>query len=168
MNAHPGRAPAIRCMPTWFSRAQRHRELSAAAVIGLLCLAIGCAGDVSPVVEVAPLADTRDPLGPYTVTARVLEHRGLERVRLYYRADDASRAEIISMDELMDGRFEAAIPGQPAGTRIHWFVEAEDVDGNMGYAPLAAEWGDESCIDTLDPKAPVPEGGAAFCFSVLH
>lgn len=133
-----------------------------------LLLASSCADVVPPAVEVAPLADTRDELGPYTVTAQVVEHREINEVRLYHRDENAERAEIVLMEEILPGRFEAGIPGRMAGTSVHWFLEAEDIYGNLGYAPAEAEWGDEVCVDTLPEDEGVPEGGAAYCFSVLR
>lgn len=134
----------------------------------LLCLCfLGCADPNPPVVEATALGDTRDSLGPYAVAVVVRENREVAAVRLTYRNAEAETAEVVPMEEHGDRRYVGEIPGYPAGAEIHWFVEAEDVDGNFGYAPWQAEFGDTTCLAAVDPADPLPEGGAAYCFSVL-
>ena len=141
--------------------------LARAALICLLFpFSSACANVEAPVVEASPLEDTRDILGPYSVAARVLEHRGLTQVRLFFRDASEERAQIVPMEEVLPDRFVAGIPGMPPGTQVHWFVEAEDVYGNLGYATPTAEWGDESCVDWESGQG-LPTPGSAYCFSVL-
>ncbi|MDF1562080.1 MAG: hypothetical protein P1V51_03505 [Deltaproteobacteria bacterium] len=139
------------------------RLASILACLGLLA----CADPNAPVVEATALGDTRDPLGPYAVAVVVRENREIAAVRLSFRSAEAATAEVLLMEDRGDGRFTGEIPGYPAGAELHWFVEAEDGDGNFGYAPWQAEYGDASCVDALGPEDPLPEGGAAYCFSVL-
>lgn len=129
---------------------------------------VGCANPDIPSVQANPLADTRDSIGPYSVSVVVVENRGIAAVRLFYRASTAPQAAQTELTQVADGRYAGSIPGYPIGTTIHWLVEAEDIDGNIGYDPPEAEFGDSGCVADLGPEDPVPPDGAAFCFSVLR
>lgn len=138
-----------------------------ALALALLALT-ACANTEAPTVQAAPLHDTRDALGPYLVSAVAEDNRGVAAVRAYYRAEEAPQAGVVLLDEVDPGRWQGELPGYPGGTTVHWFVEVEDVDGNLAYDPPEAELGDAACVDALDPEAPVPDGGAAYCFTVLR
>lgn len=126
-----------------------------------------CADPEPPVVEATPIGDTRDTLGPYTVSAIVRENREVAAVRLSFRSAEVDLAEVVAMHPDGERRWTGEIPGYPVGAEVHWFVEAEDADGNVGYAPWQAELGDGRCLKDLDPQADVPDEGAAYCFVVL-
>lgn len=132
-----------------------------------LVLAAGCGQVTPPTVEAAPLGDTRDAIGPYLVSA-VVSGPNVTQVRAYHRAEGAPQAGMVDLKEVEPGRWQGDLPGYPAGTTVHWFVEAEDQDGNVGYAPPEAELGDSVCVDTLKPGSKTPPGGASYCFSVLR
>ncbi len=130
--------------------------------------ALAACGNVNaPSVQAAPLHDTRDPVGPYQVTA-VTTGTDVATVRVVFRAEGAAQAATVDLQEIARNRWQGGIPGYPAGTTVHWYVEAEDQDGNVGYDPPEAEGGDGTCLDQLAPGAPTPTGGAAYCFSVLR
>ncbi len=143
----------------------RRIVLTLLALPFIACLA--CADPDPPVVEAVGLGDTRDTLGPYAVAVVIRENREVASVRLTYRSAEAQSAEVVAMDHQGDRRWTGEIPGYPVGAEIHWFVEAEDVDGNFGYAPWQAELGDVACLRDVDPSDPLPAQGAAYCFTVL-
>lgn len=150
--------------------------------LAVLLAATACANIDAPVVQAAPLRDTRDTLGPYRVGAVVDENRTLTAVRLYHRPEGSAQAAVVELTEVAAGRFEGDMPGYGAGAVVHWFVEAEDADGNLGYSPEGAELGDGACVTSLsvcDGTLPCESGtclggvcvdgdtGAAWCFTVL-
>lgn len=136
------------------------------AIAGLLALA-GCGSTRAPSVQASPLHDTTDSVGPYQVTA-VTTGTDVTSVKVVFRAEQATQSAARPLKEIAKNRWQGGIPGYPAGTTVHWFVEAEDTDGNVGYDPPEAASGDATCLDTLGPGAKTPPGGAAYCFSVLH
>lgn len=117
----------------------------------------------SEVAQVAPTiayAHYRDAAGalwtapapgsPATVNARISSAAsGVSAVKLYWSAglvggftavtmyDDGAHADSVAND----GLWGAAIPAQPAGTRVRWYVEAKSSNtaGSMSYLPVGAE-----------------------------
>ena len=88
----------------------------------------------------------RDPEEPaqhedVVVTARVTDDHGLARVELYYDAGDGFVATPMHDDgEHGDGAagddvYGATIPGQPPGTNVRYYVEAEDTGGHVARDP---------------------------------
>ena len=140
------------------------RLVLAAAVLGALA---ACGNVNAPSVQAAPLQDTRDPVGPYQVTA-VTTGTDVATVGVVFRAEGAPQAATVDLKEIARNRWQGGIPGYPAGTTVHWYVQAVDQDGNVGYDPPQAELGDATCLDQLPAGAATPAGGAAYCFSVLR
>ncbi|RMG13225.1 MAG: hypothetical protein D6729_15275 [Deltaproteobacteria bacterium] len=140
----------------------------AAALAILVGLALGaCAGVEAPFVEVTPLSDTRDPLGPYTVRAVATDDREIASVRLYHRSDAVADAAVVTLEATGEGIYEGTLPGYPPGTLVHYFVEAIDTDGNAAYDPPTARDGDAGCVETsAEPAA--EQDGASYCFRVLR
>jgi hypothetical protein len=61
-----------------------------------------------------------------TVSAQVYDPDALSSLLLYYRIDPATNFNPIAMTYNGAGYFSAIIPGQPANTRVAFFIEASD------------------------------------------
>lgn len=105
-------------------------------VLAALCL-IGCAGcvDPEPVIEaVSVLGDTADEVGPYQIDAIVTGAEDV-RVELAYAFDDTRVVFSRRMTRFEDDHYVATISGQPAGTRIFYFVRVMDGDDQLARDP---------------------------------
>lgn len=89
---------------------------------------------IPPVIREIESCDyTYDPRGPYQVRARV-EDPILSQVRLAYRRQGSASYTTVTM--AADGeRFTGAIPGQPVGTTVEFYIEAADTMGNLSHQP---------------------------------
>lgn len=90
----------------------------------------GCAPPAPEIVDVAWPGDTRDPLGPYTVT--VVTAGAVDRVALVWQVGDAA-AETTA---LVGGgeRWVGQIPGQPVGSVVAVAVAASGPGGAVEVA----------------------------------
>lgn len=118
--------------------------LACAALCGLVPLA-GC-DTATRIRGVSLLADTLDRVGPYRVISEIDDPDGVGAAYLHYIPGEAQEA-ILAMTEVSDGLFEGRIPGQPAFTRVRYYVEAVDrgehvtsPGGAWGGAPLYGFW----------------------------
>ncbi len=80
---------------------------------------------------------TEDPVGPYEVSATVIDNLGvIEAVTLYHRVSGPFTA--VAMQPIGGDRYAATIPGQPLGTTIEFYIEARDIQQNAGTDPPGA------------------------------
>jgi len=103
--------------------------------IGLIlaiCLAAtlaACSG-AGPIIEsTSRLQDSTDTIGPYTVSAVVLNAGRDDLVELFYNVDNQARFIPLVMSEQANGElFTGEIPGRPVGSRITYYVAVTDTD----------------------------------------
>jgi hypothetical protein len=93
-------------------------------------------GDVVPpsVTVAAPPADTQDLVGPYGVSADVVDDRAVPTVTLWYEVDGGAAVS----SPLAGPPYAGAIPGQPPGSVVGWWIEASD-GANVGRWPASGE-----------------------------
>lgn len=105
------------------------------AMVAMAALgAFGCGEPAAPrFVEIRAPGDTRDPIGPYLVTAVV---EGADRVELGWRAGEAEGAEPMAR---FAASWQAAIAGQPVGSRVALWLVAEGPGGEARSGELAFE-----------------------------
>ncbi len=66
-----------------------------------------------------------------TIRARITDPDGVDRAEIRYRTSLAPKTVVrIAMSYVGDDTYEGTIPGQPAGTTVHWKVWAVDTKGN--------------------------------------
>jgi hypothetical protein len=70
-------------------------------------------------------ADTTDLIGPYAVTATVIDDFSFPQLTLFWSTETAP-STAITMSAVGDGLYMAEIPGQPAQTTVNWWIEATD------------------------------------------
>ncbi len=79
---------------------------------------------------------------PLTVTARATDPDGIEGLTLFYRIDPGEDYTALPMSDdgqtgdavAGDGLYTALIPGQPSGTLVAYFIEAEDGAATPAFA----------------------------------
>ena len=82
-----------------------------------------------------PLADTGDTGTDYVVAAGVSSYlAAVSSATLYYRINGGAY-QSAGMNQISGATWQAAIPQQPVGTTIDYYIEADDTAGNHGYSP---------------------------------
>ena len=82
-------------------------------------------------------ANTPDTEGPYVVSVRASD---VARIWLRYRPQQDALPVRIPMQPTVSGLFVAHIPGQPAGARIAYQIEARSPEENTTFFPHQEEW----------------------------
>ncbi len=87
----------------------------------------------------APLPDTEDTVGPYTIDAVLTDQFPLvvQPATLYYRVDGGAW-QPVTMSAVGGDDYTADIPGQPTGSSIDYYFEASDTQGLTAWLPLTA------------------------------
>jgi hypothetical protein len=95
-------------------------------------------GDFSVSIQHAPLADAPESGEPRQIRAVVsaLYRLAYGRVIIHYRVDGGAYRELPMSGT--DYGYSAWMPAQPAGTRVDYFITAEDERGHAGRIPEAA------------------------------
>ena len=94
--------------------------------------AMGCQNDTPMIIDTSIIRDTRNTEGPYEVTTVVRDDGTVDKVVLFYRTNNMA-AEVwleVSMGSAKSDTYKGDIPGQTAGTRVEYWVEATDDAGN--------------------------------------
>lgn len=105
----------------------------------LLCLGlVGCGEVQTTIHETSEVWDTDDNQGPYQVFATVESDLKPLKVSLVYTTDGWKTRKTLTMESISTDVYRAQLPGQKAGTRIEYFVMAEDGDSNKITDPKEA------------------------------
>lgn len=92
---------------------------------------------------------TQDTAGPYVVTTTVTDHTGLANLRFFYTSSAAGGPfELPLAATGQPGGHQAAIPGQPAGTRVQFWLEAADAVGNASLEPAGGPFAPHTFVVT--------------------
>jgi subtilisin family serine protease len=98
--------------------------------------------DIPPVISGTTVpGSTFDTAGPYTVTTRVMDPlSGVAGVSIFYTVDNGATFMEIPMTQGAGDLYTGGIPGQPAGTRIKFYVKATDTsaEANETVDPAGA------------------------------
>jgi hypothetical protein len=108
-----------------------------------------------------PHADTFDTQNPYALAARIQHRSGIAAAQVWYRTDTLLPYTSTTMTLTNAATFEwsAAIPTQPAGTRIYYYIQADAVSGKSQVRPMPAPagyWHFDVLMNTYIPTQPVP------------
>ena len=109
------------------------------------------------------------PPGPdedVVITARITDPDGVDRAEIRFRTSLAPKTVVhVGMSYVGDDTYEGVIPGQPAGTTVHWKVWAVDTKGNEAEteehsytvgAPPGDTEGPSITEITISPSEPGP------------
>lgn len=74
----------------------------------------------------APLADTTDEAGPYTVTANLSSSHAITSATLRYRVNGGAQQSVAMTPTLVPGQYAGNIPGQIAASHVEYHIDAVD------------------------------------------
>ena len=94
------------------------------------------------IANTTQLADTENTTGPYVVQANITDLTGVDSYALHYTSSSSGGPFTVPMTviDAGTGLVEASIPGQAEGTRVQYWIVADDVLGNVSAAPAGAPW----------------------------
>ena len=95
--------------------------------------------EIDPIILNVPVLEDILDTTDYAVWAVISDDGSVALVNLYYSLNDGEFAAI-EMNKIDDFKYESAIPGQPAGTTVSYYVEAVDNDSNVTTVPVGAPW----------------------------
>ena len=85
------------------------------------------------------LPNTTDTLNSYTVSARIQHRSGISIATLYWRTDTLQPWQSVNMNPVGPTYYwNGAIPPQPAGTRIYYYISATSSSGKTQVRPMPA------------------------------
>ncbi len=87
------------------------------------------------------LRDTDDPFNPYSVEAYIRHKSGIASAQVYWSTDTAAGFNSIPMTPLPGNNWSAAIPAQPAGANIFYYIHATANNGKQITRPIVAPEG---------------------------
>lgn len=89
------------------------------------------------------LSDTYQTTGQYTVNAYINHRSGIQSANLFYTTDTLQPFQTASMNltDPVNHTWSAAIPAQPAETKIWYYISAVSVSGKSQVRPITAPTG---------------------------
>jgi hypothetical protein len=87
------------------------------------------------------LHDTDNTVGPYLLHALIQHRSGIQSATLYYRTDTIQSWQAVAMTNVSGNDWSSAIPPQPAGTTVYYYLEATSVSGKTQVRPMPAPAG---------------------------
>ncbi|MCC7143326.1 MAG: S8 family serine peptidase [Candidatus Eisenbacteria bacterium] len=88
------------------------------------------------ITNVTNIGSTTNAVGPYVISATIQDGSTVSSAELHYKINGGAD-NVVPMPPNV-GIYSASIPGQPAGTRIDYYVRATDGAGLSSVAPLGA------------------------------
>jgi len=80
---------------------------------------------------------TDDQTGPYVIESTVTDYSMFDHVSLIYRVNGGA-PQTLAMSPIGGSVYRAGIPGQVYTSHIEYYIEAEDIAGNLSTDPLGA------------------------------
>jgi hypothetical protein len=87
-------------------------------------------------VVMAPLAPEANQ--PIVIRANVVDIKGVATVKLFYKINTGALVTVNMTKVGATNVYEGTIPGQPALTVIHYYIEAENIINKFTYSPATA------------------------------
>lgn len=106
--------------------------IAASGAIHCITNSVGVADPL--IISHLPLNDTYDTTNDYIVNAEISHRSGIATASCVHTTDGLNWSSV-SMVDLGDGTFEAAIPAAPAGTVYHYYIDATAESGKNAYRP---------------------------------
>ena len=131
------------------------------ALLGSLLALSGCGEtDLLSIRDTTLIGDTANVAGPYVIETFATDDSAVKRVKLHYAVNGAT-SSALEMLEVTDGHYRAEIPGQPIGSRVTYFVDAKDDEGNRVNDPAAAPSRPRPPSSPAAPGAGTPQPAGA-------
>jgi hypothetical protein len=117
------------------------------------------------IISHLPLQNTEQTSGEYGVNATISHRSGIAEALLYWALDADGAPGSWNVTPLTlgfnpDGDYFGAIPAQPVGSRIHYYIQATSIDGKLGTRPMPAPEGYWS-FDVLGQANSIADPNAA-------
>jgi agmatine deiminase len=87
------------------------------------------------------LRDTYETVIPYTVEGYLRHRSGIASARVHWTVDTAQGFAALDMVDQGNGNWAAAIPAQPVGTQVFYYIEGTANSGKEQVRPLVAPEG---------------------------
>lgn len=88
-----------------------------------------------------PLSDTEDTENDYPVNAYLNHRSGIASATLWYKTDPGAAYTAIAMAAAGGNDWTAAIPAQPAGSVVYYYIEGQSESGKVQVRPIVAPEG---------------------------
>jgi len=88
-----------------------------------------------------PLADTDDTVNDYAVSATCAHRSGMAAAEMLWRVEGATEWNVIALSDAGDDEFAGAIPAQPEGTVVEYYLHGTANSGKQGNRPMPAPEG---------------------------
>lgn len=99
------------------------------------------AADFIPSITHTPLTDTEDTIGPYVVTALIVQGAAPlnpDSLLTVYRVNLGAWTRLLMTATGNTNEFAASIPGQPGGSDVDYYVAATDASNGRATHPVGA------------------------------
>lgn len=93
-------------------------------------------------------ANTPDTAGPYLVAVDLSDYSGIQSAAFHYTSSASGGPFTLPLVPAGGDAFTAAIPGQPDGTRVQYWLTASDVLGQQTSEPAGAPFAVHSFVIT--------------------
>lgn len=87
------------------------------------------------------LTDTYNTTVPYAVTAKIQHRSGIQSATLYYTIDTLQPYQSSTLTSTDGINWQGAIPAQPAGTEVFYYLSGTSVSGKQQVRPITAPAG---------------------------
>jgi hypothetical protein len=84
------------------------------------------------------LPDTWETITPYVVNAQIRHKSGIASATLYYKTSLTGVYSSVPMTFVSGNSYTASIPGQAAGTRVYYYIQAQANSGKQQVRPMPA------------------------------
>ncbi|MBN1754910.1 T9SS type A sorting domain-containing protein, partial [bacterium] len=104
-----------------------------------------------------PLPDSEDSVSSYALTARVVHVVSLvsESTFVCYSTDGGGTWNTLSLTESGPDHYEGAIPAQPYGSEVRYYLKSQDIHSVVAYSPTYAPAGQHVFRVGYDSEAPL-------------
>jgi hypothetical protein len=113
--------------------------ISASGAIHCITKAIGVEDPL--LIRHQRLRDTYETVVPYTVEGYLRHRSGIASARVYWTVDTAQGFAALDMVDQGNGNWAAAIPAQPIGTQVFYYIEGTANSGKEQVRPIVAPEG---------------------------
>jgi N-dimethylarginine dimethylaminohydrolase len=102
------------------------------------CITNSIATDEPVLIQHACMPDSVNWTSDYKINASILTRSGIKSATLFWTNDLKNPYQAVTMNHSSGDDYTAMIPGQPFGSRIHYYFEAEAKSGKKGRKPFVA------------------------------
>ena len=110
--------------------------ISASGAIHCITKAIGVEDPL--LIRHQRLRDTYETVVPYTVEGYLRHRSGIASARVYWTVDTAQGFAALDMVDQGNGNWSAAIPAQPVGSQVFYYIEGTANSGKEQVRPIVA------------------------------